>query len=136
MSPARDALLCRVGQGATATRTHHSRKNTKIESRNPKQYQNPKKKNPNDSVSRIGFGFRVLNLLRISSFDFRIFRRIGGSATLSLLDPPYNKRHFPYPRRTQKLRSNSSDQDKVNVNNSPSALPNLSAAKRVFLERR
>ena len=73
--------------------THHSFENPKFESRNPKQILNPKKKKFKRIVSGIGFLFCVLNLIRISRFGFRIYPRCGGSASLSLLDPPYKRLH-------------------------------------------
>ena len=48
---------------------------------------------PEYSKSKQSFGIFVvwiLGLFRISRFYFRIFQLVGGSVSLSLLDPPYN----------------------------------------------
>ena len=68
--------FCRVGQGASATQTHHSFENPKYESR---------------TTTRIRLEFSSSYFEFVLDFEFRIsdFPRCGGSVSLSLLDPPY-----------------------------------------------
>jgi hypothetical protein len=46
--------------------------NPKLEIRNPKQIQNPKKKTPNKDSTPPGFGFGILNFGFVSDFVLRI----------------------------------------------------------------
>ena len=70
--------LRRVGQGATATQTHHERGNSKIESRNTKQIQNPKRRK-----GKIPYEFGI-DWFCISCFEFvsNFVFRISDFATL------------------------------------------------------